>query len=90
MDDQHQENGNGLLSENVSEASTASLAKLAHTAKPQNEKPPLPGAGQPVDQLVRELMQAPLKEWLEQNLPGVVERVVEEEVKKLAKRAELQ
>jgi len=30
-----------------------------------------------------------LKEWLDDNLEGVVERVVEQEVKKLARRAEL-
>jgi cell pole-organizing protein PopZ len=30
-----------------------------------------------------------LKDWLDQNLEGVVERVVEQEVKKLARRAEL-
>jgi cell pole-organizing protein PopZ len=30
-----------------------------------------------------------LKSWLDENLPQIVERVVEQEVKKLARRAEL-
>lgn len=90
MDGQQDDNSNGLLSDNASAASTASFAKLAQSAKPQNDKAPLPAAGQSVDQLVRELMRAPLKDWLDANLQAIVERVVEEEVKKLAKRAELQ
>jgi cell pole-organizing protein PopZ len=30
-----------------------------------------------------------LREWLDRNLPAIVERMVEQEVKKLARRAEL-
>ena len=36
-----------------------------------------------------DLLTPMLRDWLDQNLPEIVERVVEQEVKKLARRAEL-
>ena len=42
-----------------------------------------------VEKLLRDLLTPMLKDWLDQNLPAIVERVVEQEVKKLARRAEL-
>ena len=47
------------------------------------------GTGITVEQLVVDLLTPMLRDWLDQNLPGIVERVVEQEVKKLARRAEL-
>jgi cell pole-organizing protein PopZ len=50
---------------------------------------PASGGGRSVEELVVELLRPQLKEWLDQNLAPLVERVVEQEVKKLARRAEL-
>ena len=63
---------------------------------PASPRPPHPRtsrsvgvAGISVEQLVVDLLTPMLRDWLDQNLPGIVERVVEQEVKKLARRAEL-
>ena len=46
-------------------------------------------AGITVEQLLVDLLTPMLRDWLDKNLAEVVERVVEQEVKKLARRAEL-
>jgi hypothetical protein len=53
------------------------------------EERPVPTSGRSVEELVIELLRPQLKEWLDQNLAPLVERVVEQEIKKLARRAEL-
>lgn len=78
-----------LLSRATAEATTAALARLAKAAAGAEERPALPGGGRTVEELVIELLRPQLKEWLDRNLPAIVERVVEQEVKKLARRAEL-
>jgi hypothetical protein len=69
-------------------ASTNAFARLAKAATPDDRRPGT-GTGITVDQLVVDLLTPMLRDWLDQNLPGIVERVVEQEVKKLARRAEL-
>ena len=41
-----------------------------------------------VNDLAKELMRPIIKEWLDQNLLGIVERVVEVEVERLARLSE--
>ncbi|MDF1586627.1 DUF2497 domain-containing protein [Marinimicrococcus flavescens] len=77
-----------LVSQNVANASTSALAKLTRAVAPE-DRPVNGNGGKTIEQLVVELMRPMLKDWLDQNLPGIVERVVEQEVKKLARRAEL-
>ncbi len=76
-----------LLSPATAQASTSALARLTRAVAPE-EKPPAV-AGRSVEELVIELLRPQLKEWLDQNLAPLVERVVEQEIKKLARRAEL-
>ncbi len=78
-----------LLSRSTAEATTAALARLAKAAAGGDDRPAIPGGGRTVEELVIELLRPQLKEWLDQHLPAIVERVVEQEVKKLARRAEL-
>jgi cell pole-organizing protein PopZ len=68
-------------------ASTNAFARLARAAAPDEKQQP--AGGITVEQLVVDLLTPMLRDWLDQNLPGIVERVVEQEVKKLARRAEL-
>ena len=77
----------GLVSPTAASASANAFAKLARATGA--ETPPSPLAGRSVEDLIVELLRPALKDWLDQNLPAVVERVVEQEVKKLARRAEL-
>jgi hypothetical protein len=77
----------GLISAGAASASASARAKLTRAAAA--EERPAPLAGRTVEDLLAELLRPILKDWLDQNLAGVVERVVEQEVKKLARRAEL-
>ncbi len=78
-----------LISGEAAEAATGAFAKLARSVARPEPEPVAAGDGKTVEQLVAELMRPMLKEWLDQNLPAIVERVVEREVRKLARRAEL-
>lgn len=74
-----------LLSQPVAAVSAEQMKKVA-LARPT--PPPIPSAqfrtGNTVEELVIETLKPMLKEWLDKNLPTVVERIVEKEVKKLA------
>ena len=77
-----------LVSSSAATASTNAFARLARAAAPDDRRATAL-AGITVDQLVVDLLTPMLRDWLDQNLPAIVERVVEQEVKKLARRAEL-
>jgi cell pole-organizing protein PopZ len=78
-----------LVSEAAASAATAAFARLARSVSRPEPGPVVPDSGKSVEVFVAELLRPMLKEWLDANLPAIVERVVEQEVKKLAKRAEL-
>jgi hypothetical protein len=42
--------------------------------------------GRPVEDLVMELLRPMLRDWLDRNLPTIVERIVEREVRYLSRR----
>jgi cell pole-organizing protein PopZ len=70
----------GLLSESAQQASQRALAALSGlTIDPRAEANTLDG-------LVREMLRPMLKEWLDANLPEIVERVVIREVARLSGR----
>ncbi len=77
-----------LISPVTASASTNAFARLAKAASPEDKRP-VAVSGISVEQLVVDLLTPMLRDWLDQNLPAIVERVVEQEVKKLARRAEL-
>jgi uncharacterized protein len=77
-----------LVSPVAASASTQALARLARAVATEEKKVPT-GAGVTVEELLVDLLTPMLKDWLDKHLPEVVERVVEQEVKKLARRAEL-
>lgn len=77
-----------LVSVGAASASTNAFSKLTR-AVAADERPAATATNRSVDDLLVELLRPMLKDWLDQNLAGVVERVVEQEVKKLARRAEL-
>jgi uncharacterized protein len=77
-----------LISPVAASASTQALARLAKAAATEEKKTPT-GAGVTVEELLVDLLTPMLRDWMDKHLPEVVERVVEQEVKKLARRAEL-
>jgi cell pole-organizing protein PopZ len=78
----------GLVSDMAVASSTSALARLTKAMAPEERKPSAL-AGRSMDDFMTELLRPMLKEWLDQNLAGIVERIVEQEVKKLVRRAEL-
>ncbi|WP_169728427.1 DUF2497 domain-containing protein [Geminicoccus roseus] len=79
-----------LVSSTAAAASAAALAKLARAAAPAPAETAHPISGMTVEQLLTSMLEPMLKEWFDKNLPAVVERIVQDEVKKLVRRAELQ
>ena len=77
-----------LVSSATAARSTGALAKLTRAAA-SREPAALAHGDKTVETFLVELLRPMLKEWLDANLETVVERVVEQEVKKLARRAEL-
>lgn len=77
-----------LVSEAAASASTGAFAKLTKAAL-SSEPARISGGDKTVEAFLVELLRPMLKEWLDANLETVVQRVVEQEVKKLARRAEL-
>jgi uncharacterized protein len=76
-----------LISDSAASAASGAFAKLSQAMRPQVQ--PLPGSGQTVEQMVAEMLRPMLKQWLDDNLPPIVERLVQQELGKLARRAEL-
>jgi cell pole-organizing protein PopZ len=81
---------NPLVSSAAAASSTAALSKLARAATPPPPEAPRAVAGLTVEQLLVSMLEPMLKEWFDKNLPALVERIVEDEVKKLVRRAEMQ
>ena len=77
-----------LVSAAAASASTGAFAKLTKAAS-SSDPASLTGGDKTVEAFLVELLRPMLKEWLDNNLETVVQRVVEQEVKKLARRAEL-
>ena len=78
-----------LISPGTATASTNAMAKLARAGLTEQRENGTGFGDLTVEKLLRDLLTPMLKDWLDQNLPVIVERVVEQEVKKLARRAEL-
>lgn len=77
-----------LISDATAVASASSLAKLAKVASGDKNQS-VDGGGRTIEEFMADLARPMLKEWMDENLNGIVERVVEQEVKKLVRRAEL-
>ncbi|MBM3585706.1 MAG: DUF2497 domain-containing protein [Alphaproteobacteria bacterium] len=75
-----------LVTGNTASAAARTFSSLARAAEPD----PLMGVrgGRTVEQLCVELLRPMLREWLDANLPGIVERLVEREIRYLSRRPE--
>lgn len=79
-----------LMSPQVSAVASSAFARLseAAAARAQPGGPALAVEGAvTVEAIVRELLKPMLREWLDQHLPAVVERIVEEEVARVTRNA---
>jgi uncharacterized protein len=75
-----------LVSQPVAAASVAALSQLAALS----QRPGLGiGNGQlTIEEMVRDLLRPMLRDWLDANLPGMVERLVKEEIGRMVREAQ--
>lgn len=74
-----------LVGESASASAASAFAGLAASFR-QTEVEPT-GTGPTIDALARELLRPMLKEWLDANLPAIVEAQVRKEVERIARNA---
>jgi cell pole-organizing protein PopZ len=79
-----------LVSATVASAASGAFAKLTeafqHTPP---EESVADGSGRTVEQFIEDMVRPLLKQWLDDNLPPIVERLVQKEIQKIARRAEI-
>jgi uncharacterized protein len=75
-----------LISEHAAAASLAAMSELVSRShrEPNIESLSMGNANQTLEDLTRELLRPILKSWLDENLPQIVERIVREEIGRLA------
>ena len=81
-----QEFGRRLISDTTAAASLAALSELVSRThrEPDIDSMPLGNANRTLEDITRELLRPILKNWLDDNLPELVERIVREEIGRLA------
>lgn len=72
-----------LVSKETAELSTAALSALAQAVANQN----VGFTGRTLEDLTKEILRPLIKEWLNANLPGLIERLVRAEIEKMVGRA---
>ncbi len=79
----------GIVSPETERAVTSALSDFAGALVQQNKDQQGPvGGNQTLDSLVRAALEPYLKSWLDEHLETLVERVLKEEIKRMARRAE--
>ncbi len=70
-------------------ASVATLTKIASVGQAMRQPElPLGDVGRTLEEMVRELLRPHMKEWLDANLPRLVERMVRDEIARLVRDAQ--
>ena len=77
----------GLVSATTAGRAAASFGGLSQFMTGTRDMP-LGAGGRTLEELVRELLRPMLKDWLDTNLPGIVQRAVEREIARLADQGE--
>jgi hypothetical protein len=78
------DSGESLVSEDAASASRQSLAALAALRdKPEAAMPAPAGGDGPLEAVVREMLKPMLKDWLDSNLPEIVEELVTREIARI-------
>jgi len=84
MEDEVEEDDAPLIAETVRGAMQENLAALAMLAEP-GARPQIVRSGETsLEGLVREMLRPMLAQWLDENLPGMVEKMVQAEIARIA------
>jgi uncharacterized protein len=79
-----------LVSATAATAATGAFAKLSRAfQRTPPEESIADDSGRSVEQFLEDMIRPLLKEWLDGNLEPIVERLVQKEIQKIARRAEL-
>jgi cell pole-organizing protein PopZ len=76
-----------LVGDSAAASAASAFAGLAASLKREDPMEPSIASGPTVDELARALLRPMLKEWLDANLPGIVEAAVRKEVERIARTA---
>jgi len=76
-----------LVGDSAAASAASAFAGLASTLRKPEPMEAMTGTGPTVDELARSLLRPMLKEWLDANLPGIVEAQVRKEVERIARSA---
>ena len=76
-----------IVGDSAAAASASAFAGLSAAFARPSEPVPTGGTGPTIDDLARSLLRPMLKEWLDANLPGIVEAAVRKEVERIARNA---
>jgi cell pole-organizing protein PopZ len=79
--------GETVVSDTTSSATTAALGELSRAMDEKVSRLRIGEGDTTVSDLVKELIRPMLREWIDENLPVIVERVVRREIQKLVDRA---
>ena len=79
-----------LVSAAAASVASGAFAKLSQALQRTPEEVSVAdGSGRTVEQFVEDIARPMLKEWLDEHLPAIVERLVQKEIQKISRRAEL-
>jgi uncharacterized protein len=76
-----------LVGDTAAASAASAFADFASTLRKPEPMDVVTGTGPTVDELARALLRPMLKEWLDANLPGIVEAQVRKEVERIARTA---
>ena len=79
-----------LMSATTASVAGGAFAKLSEALqRTPEEESVADNSGRTVEQFIEDIARPMLKEWLDENLPAIVERLVQKEIQKISRRAEL-
>jgi uncharacterized protein len=79
-----------LMSASAATVASGAFAKLSQALQRTPEDASVADrSGRTVEQFIEDIARPMLKEWLDEHLPAIVERLVQKEIQKLSRRAEL-
>jgi cell pole-organizing protein PopZ len=80
--------GTDLVSAATAQSATASLAAFARAMDRDVGGAPIGVGGRTLEDIVKEIMRPMIREWLDQHLPSIVDRLVRREIERLSYRAQ--
>lgn len=78
----------GLVSPPKRDEAVSAFANLTSTLEARHPELPIGAGHKTLESLTKEVMRPMLKEWLDRNLPHIVERLVREEIERIARQGQ--